>query len=88
PLDIAYAAAMKKVYDQYSADSDIGALYAEGLMDVHPWDLYDKKTKKPHVWTQELLVVLEQLMKIHPKHPGAHHFYIHALEASATPEKA
>lgn len=88
PLDIAYAAAMKKVYDQYSADSDIGALYAEGLMDVHPWDLYDKKTKKPHVWTQELLVVLEQLIKIHPKHPGAHHFYIHALEASATPEKA
>ncbi|PWV51680.1 lipopolysaccharide assembly protein LapB [Chitinophaga sp. S165] len=88
PLDIAYAAAMKKVYDQFSTDPDIGALYAESLMDVHPWDLYDKKTKKPHDWTVELLAVLNHLMKINPNHPGAHHFYIHALEASATPEKA
>lgn len=88
PLDIAYAAAMKKVYDQFPTDPDIGALYAEALMDLHPWDLYDKKTKKPHAWTVELLAVLDHLMKINPKHPGAHHFYIHALEASDTPEKA
>jgi tetratricopeptide (TPR) repeat protein len=88
PLDIAYGAAMKTVYEQYPTDPDIGALYAEALMDIHPWDLYDKKTKKPRVWTQELLTVLEHLMKINPAHPGAHHFYIHALEASATPEKA
>lgn len=88
PLDIAYAAAMKKVYEQYSTDPDIGALYAESLMDIHPWDLYDKKTKKPRAWTPELLSVLEHLIKINPVHPGAHHFYIHALETSATPEKA
>ena len=88
PLDIAYAAAMKKVYDQYPSDPDIGALYAEALMDLHPWDLYDKKTKQPRAWTPELLTVLEHLMKINPRHPGAHHFYIHAIEASATPEKA
>ncbi|MBX3242203.1 MAG: hypothetical protein KIT80_14530 [Chitinophagaceae bacterium] len=87
-LDIAYAAAMKKVYDQYPTDPDIGALYAESLMDLHPWDLYDKKTKAPKAWTPELVTVLEHLMKTNPKHPGAHHFYIHALEASATPEKA
>lgn len=88
PLDIAYAAAMKKVFDQYADDPDIGALYAESLMDLHPWDLYEKKTKQPKSWTPELVGILEHLMKIHPKHPGAHHFYIHALEASATPEKA
>lgn len=88
PLDIAYAAEMKKIYDQYPSDPDIGALYAEALMDLHPWDLYDKQTKKPHPWTTELLAVLEHLMKVNPQHPGAHHFYIHALEASATPEKA
>lgn len=87
-LDIAYAAAMKKVYDQYPTDPDIGALYAEALMDLHPWDLYDKDTQKPKAWTPELVAVLEHLMKVYPKHPGAHHFYIHALEASATPEKA
>jgi tetratricopeptide (TPR) repeat protein len=87
-LDVAYAAAMKKVYTQYSSDPDIGALYAEAMMDLHPWDLYDKKTKAPKAWTPELISVLEHLMKLHPTHPGAHHFYIHALEASATPEKA
>ncbi len=87
-LDIAYATAMKKVYDQYPDDPDIGALYAEALMDLHPWDLYDKQTKKPKAWTPELVAVLEHLITTNPKHPGAHHFYIHALEASPTPEKA
>jgi tetratricopeptide (TPR) repeat protein len=87
-LDIAYAAAMKKVYAQFPSDPDIGALYAEAIMDLHPWDLYDKKTKAARSWTPELLKVLEHLMKANPKHPGAHHFYVHALEASATPEKA
>ncbi len=86
-LDIAYAEAMKKVYEKYPSDPDIGALYAEALMDLHPWDLYDKKTKSPQSWTPALLAVLEHLMTINPKHPGAHHFYIHAVEASAKPEK-
>ncbi|NML39564.1 hypothetical protein HHL17_20350 [Chitinophaga sp. G-6-1-13] len=88
PLDIAYAVAMKKVYDQFPVDPDMGALYAEALMDLHPWDLYEKKTKKPRAWTPELTAVLEHLIKANPRHPGAHHFYIHAMEASATPEKA
>jgi tetratricopeptide (TPR) repeat protein len=88
PLDIAYANAMKKVYDQFPDDPDVGALYAESMMDLHPWDLYDKHTRQPKQWTPALLAVLEHLMKKNPKHPGAHHFYIHALEASATPEKA
>ncbi|MBP7558290.1 MAG: hypothetical protein KA821_18590, partial [Chitinophagaceae bacterium] len=87
-LDIAYAAAMKKVFTQFPDDPDIGALYAEAMMDLHPWDLYDKKTKALRPWTPELLTTLEHLMKVNPRHPGAHHFYIHALEASATPEKA
>lgn len=87
-LDIAYAAAMKKVYTQYTSDPDIGALYAEALMNLHPWDLYEKDSKKPRSWTPELVAVLEHLMEVHPRHPGAHHFYIHAIEASATPEKA
>jgi hypothetical protein len=57
-------------------------------MDLYPWDLYQKKTKTPQPWTPELITVLEHLMKINPRHPGAHHFYIHAMEASPTPEKA
>lgn len=88
PLDIAFAAAMKKVYDQFPTDPDIGALYAEAQMDLHPWDLYDKKTKAAKSWTPTLLTVLESLLKKNPRHPGAHHLYIHAVEASAMPEKA
>ncbi|RED19015.1 Tetratricopeptide repeat-containing protein [Flavobacterium cutihirudinis] len=88
PLDIAYAAAMKKVYTKFPSDPDIGALYAESLMNLHPWDLYEKKTGAAKEWTPEIVKVLEGLMAKNPKHPGAHHFYIHAQEASATPEKA
>lgn len=88
PLDIAYAKAMKKVYNQYPSDPDVGALYAESLMNLHPWDLYEKKTKVPQPWTSELIVVLEYLIKLNPRHPGAHHFYIHAMETSSNPEKA
>ncbi len=87
PLDIAYNNVMKKVYGKFSSDPDIGALYAESLMDLHPWDLYEKKNKTPKTWTPELLSVLEHLIKINPTHPGAHHFYIHAVEASANPER-
>lgn len=88
PLDIAYAAAMKKVYTKFPSDPDIGALYAESLMNLHPWDLYEKKTGAAKEWTPEIVKILEGLMAKNPKHPGAHHFYIHAQEASATPEKA
>ena len=86
-LDRAYASAMKKVYDRYSSDPDISALYAESLMDMHPWDMYDKETKEPRPWTPEIVAILEKLIKQYPKHPGAPHFYIHAVEASKTPER-
>jgi len=87
PLDSAFSNAMKKVYENYPSDPDISALYAESLMDMHPWDLYDKKTRAPKPWTPEIVNVLEYLIKLHPRHPGAPHFYIHAVEASAHPER-
>ena len=87
PLDFSYYNAMKKVYEKYSDVPDVGALYAESLMDLHPWDLYEKKSKEPKEWTPEIVKVLEHLMEINPRHPGAHHFYIHAVEASSNPER-
>lgn len=88
PLDSIYAAQMKKVYQSYPDDADVAALYVESIMDMHPWDLYDKKTKSPKSWTPEIVAVLEKLIKQYPKHPGAPHFYIHAVEASQHPERA
>jgi tetratricopeptide (TPR) repeat protein len=86
-LDVAYSDAMKKVYEKYSSDPDVSALYAESLMDMHLWDLYDKKTREPRPWTPEIVAVLEHLIKLYPRHPGAPHFYIHAVEASQQPER-
>lgn len=86
-LDQAYSEAMKKLYKKYPDDTEISALYAESLMNLHPWDLNEKDgTEKP--WTVEIVALLEALMKKHPTHPGAHHFYIHAVEASSTPERS
>lgn len=87
PLDSAFAKAMERVYQQYPDDADISALYAESLMNLHPWDLYDKKTKEPKPWTPEIVAVLERSLKRHPRHPAAPHFYIHAVEASNHPEQ-
>lgn len=86
-LDQAYAKAMKEVYKNYPNDADVGALYAESLMNLHPWDLQNKDGSDKE-WTTEIISTLEKCISQHPKHPGAHHFYIHAVEASNTPERA
>lgn len=86
-LDIAYSEAMKNVAKQFPEDNTIAALYAESIMDLHPWDLYDKYgVAKP--WTPEILKLLEKIVKKDPNHIGANHFYIHAVEASNTAERA
>jgi len=87
PYDLAYAEALQEVYEQYPSDPDIGALYAEARMDLHPWDLW-QQNGQPQPWTEEIMSVLQQTIKVHPKHVGANHFYIHATEASLQPEAA
>lgn len=86
-LDIDYSKALKVLYNEYPDDSEISSLYVESMMNLHPWDLYDKAgDAKP--WTPEIVSLLETLIKKNPKHPGAHHFYIHAVEASSSPERS
>lgn len=86
PLDKAYSDALRKLASAYPDDADIAAFFAESLMDQHPWDLWEKDgTEKP--WTPEIIVALERSMKNFPTHFGAHHLYIHAVEASLTPER-
>lgn len=86
PLDRAYADAMEAVYKTYPSDADVGALYAESLMDLQPWDLWTH-AGEPKGRTTEIVQVLESTMAVAPDHPGANHFYIHAIEASPWPEK-
>src|SRR5690606_18429459 len=61
-------------------------LYAESLMDLHPWDLWHVDgTPKP--WEPEIVATLERAKALNPRHPGANHLYIHAVEGSNTPER-
>jgi len=86
-LDQAYADAMGEAWEKFPNDPDVGALYAESLMDLQPWDLWEAGGK-PKGRTPEIIAVLERVLEIDPVHPGANHFYIHTMEASNEPEKA
>ncbi|MCR9015306.1 hypothetical protein [Aquiflexum gelatinilyticum] len=85
-LDEAYAQAMANVWGKYPDDAEAGTLYAEALMDLQPWDLWTKEGD-PKGNTTVILEVLEEVIKKHPDHPGAHHLYIHAVEGSNNPDK-
>jgi tetratricopeptide (TPR) repeat protein len=87
PLDRAYADAMRQVWESNPGDADIGALFAESLMDLRPWDLW-KTDGSPQPGTDEVVQTLEKVLKIDSNHPLALHLYIHAVEASSQPEKA
>ena len=77
---------MERVWHQFPGDPDVGALYAESLMNLQPWDLWTGKGE-PKGRTLEIVAVLERTLARTPMHPGANHFYIHAIEASPWPEQ-
>lgn len=87
-LDEAYAAAMGIVWKTYPNNLDAGVFYAEALMDTQPWDYWQEDHKTPKGHGGEIVGTLESVLKREPLHPGALHFYIHAVEASTTPERA
>jgi tetratricopeptide (TPR) repeat protein len=87
PLDEAYAAAMRKVWEAHPEDPDIGALAAEAMMDLRPWDQWTLDGKA-QPGTDEVLQTLEAVLARSPQHPLALHLLIHAVEASPHPERA
>jgi len=85
-LDQAYSDAMRKLVEKYPDDLDAATIFAESIMDLHPWDYWQKDgTMQP--WTNELVATLENVMKVNPDHHGANHLYIHTVEASKNPER-
>ena len=87
-LDAAYAEAMKQVAARYPAENTVQVLYVEAMMDTQPWDYWEASGTKPKGHGAEIVSVLETVLKRNPSHPGAIHLYIHAVEASTTPERA
>ncbi len=69
-LDEAYAEAMKAVWEKFPKDADIGALYAESLMNLRPWDLWTVDGK-PQPETPEIIATLEAVLELNPNHPLA-----------------
>ena len=85
-LDMTYSRAMADVVQRFPEDSEAKTLYAESLMDLSPWD-YWTADGKPKGSTAKVLSQLEQVLDVNQDHPGANHFYIHAVEA-VQPERA
>lgn len=85
-LDSAYSRAMQQVVERFPDDAEARTLYAESVMDLSPW-YYWNRDGSPRPQTPELLAQLEQVIAANPDHPGANHFYIHAVEA-VQPERA
>jgi len=86
-MNKAYADAMRTVWRNYPNDPDAGVLFAEAMMDLRPWDFWTAEGK-PKPGTDEIVATLEAVIHEHPDHPGACHYYIHAVEASQRPERA
>jgi tetratricopeptide (TPR) repeat protein len=86
-LDRAYADAMREVWKKYPKDPDVGALFAEAVMNLRPWDQWTPDGK-PQPGTDEIIATLHAVLTLNPNHPLANHLYIHAVEASPNPERA
>ncbi|MBU6365636.1 MAG: hypothetical protein KJT01_05445 [Gemmatimonadetes bacterium] len=85
-LDSAWAAAIGAVAARFPDDLEIATLHAEALMDLSPWNYWNADgTPRPD--TPRILATLERVMAADAVHPGAHHFYIHAVEA-VEPQRA
>jgi tetratricopeptide (TPR) repeat protein len=82
-----YRDAMREVAKQYPDDLDASTLFAEAGMNLHPWGLW-MQDGTPREGTEEIVTTLEGVIKRDPNHMGAVHYYIHAVEASNTPERA
>jgi hypothetical protein len=86
-LAVDYRDAMRELAARYPDDLDAATLYAESAMDLHPWKLWTSDGK-PVEGTEEIVLVLESVLRRNPNHVGANHYYIHAVEASRQPDRA
>ena len=82
-----YRDAMREVVKNNPDDLDAATLFAESGMNLHPWGLWHQDGT-PEEGTEEIVATLESVIKRDPNHLGALHYYIHAVEASNSPERA
>jgi tetratricopeptide (TPR) repeat protein len=88
-----FSNAMRTVHNAYPDDLDVGAVFAEAIMNRTPWRMWDQTTGEPakRAGTVEARAVLERALETHRnvmQHPGILHLYVHLMEMSPIPEKA
>ena len=62
-LELSYANAMRAVWAAFPKDADVGALFAEALADLRPWDFW-LPDGKPQPGTEELVATLEGVIAL------------------------
>jgi hypothetical protein len=82
-----FSRAMGALSKKYPQDLDAATLYAESMMNLRPWRLWNKDGT-PAEGTTEIVATLESVLRRNPNHVGAIHYYIHAVEASRDPGRA
>ena len=87
-LDGAFAQAMGDLARADPGDLDAATFYAEAMMDTQPWDYWQADGVTPKGHATEIVATLERVIAAAPDHPGALHLYIHAVEATTTPQRA
>lgn len=87
-LDRAFADAMAAVAAEWPDDANVQALLADALMNLQPWDYWEADGVTPKGNGGRILAALEAALAAAPDHPAALHLYIHATEASSSPERA
>jgi len=85
-LAVVYKEEMGKLARKYPDDMDAATLYAESAMNLQPWKLW-APDGTPAEGTEDVVAVIESVLRRNPNHPGANHYYIHAIEASPHPER-
>jgi len=86
-LNVAYSQAMRALSQKYPDDLDAATLYADSMMNLRPWKLWNADGT-PVEGTTDIVATLESVLRRDPNHIGAMHLYIHAVEASPNPERA
>jgi tetratricopeptide (TPR) repeat protein len=93
PWDVAFAEAMRAAHTANTRDLDLRAVFAEAILNITPWKMWDIRTGQPAegAGTLEAREVLESAFAKVPgamDHPGLLHLHVHLMEMSPTPEAA
>lgn len=83
-----FSNSMKLAHIKFPDNSFVATLYAESIINLHPWDYYAHKGGEPRPWTPEIVSLLEKVISIDTMNPLANHLYLHATEAGPDLTKA